>query len=66
MQPTNKKNLRNKLTIASMTKDYDKLLGRDDTEKVLVDVTNYFVRMKPIKTQDTANNKSERKCRIIL
>ena len=33
-----------------MTKDYDKLLGRDDTEKVLVDVTNYFVRMKPIKT----------------
>ena len=32
-----------------MTKDYDKLLGRDDTEKVLVDVTNYFVSMKPIK-----------------
>ena len=50
LRSTNKKNLRNKLTIASMTKDYDKLLGRDDTEKVLVDVTNYFVRMKPIKT----------------
>ena len=33
-----------------MTKDYDKLLGRDDTEKVLVDVTNYFVSMKPIRT----------------
>ena len=30
-----------------MTKDYDKLLGRDDTEKVLVDVTNYFFSMKP-------------------
>ena len=48
-----KKNLRNKLTIASMTKDYDKLLGRDDTEKVLVDVTNYFVSMKPIRTLRT-------------
>ena len=48
-----KKNLRNKLTIASMTKDYDKLLGRDDTEKVLVDVTNYFVSMKPIRTLQT-------------
>ena len=36
-----------------MTKDYDKLLGRDDTEKVLVDVTNYFVSMKPIRTLQT-------------
>ena len=35
-----------------MTKDYDKLLGRDDTEKVLVDVTNYF-SMKPIRTLQT-------------
>ena len=53
LRSTNKKNLRNKLTIASMTKDYDKLLGRDDTEKVLVDVTNYFVSMKPIRTLQT-------------
>ena len=36
-----------------MTKDYDQLLGRDDTEKVLVDVTNYFVSMKPIRTLQT-------------
>ena len=53
LRSTDKKNLRNKLTIASMTKDYDKLLGRDDTEKVLVDVTNYFVSMKPIRTLQT-------------
>ena len=53
LRSTNKKNLRNKLTIASMTKDYDKLLGRDDTEKVLVDVTNYFISMKPIRTLRT-------------
>ena len=53
LRSTNKKNLRNKLTIASMTKDYDQLLGRDDTEKVLVDVTNYFVSMKPIRTLQT-------------
>ena len=53
LRSTDKKNLRNKLTIASMTKDYDKLLGRDDTEKVLVDVTNYFVSMKPIRTLRT-------------
>ena len=53
-----KKNLRNKLTIASMTKDYDKLLGRDDTEKVLVDVTNYFVSMKPIRTLQTIKVKA--------
>ena len=45
-------NLRNKLTIASMSqkvcnKECDKLLCRDDTEKVLVGATNYFVSMKP-------------------
>ena len=39
-------NLRNKLTIASI-KECDKLLCRDDTEKVLVGATNYFVSMKP-------------------
>ena len=58
LRSTNKKNLRNKLTIASMTKDYDKLLGRDDTEKVLVDVTNYFVSMKPIRTLQTIKVKA--------
>ena len=36
-----------------MTKDYDQLLGRDDTEKVLVDVTQYFISMKPIRTLRT-------------
>ena len=34
-------------------KEYDKLLGRDDTEKVLVDVANYFVSLKPIRTLQT-------------
>ena len=52
LRPTNfKKNLRNKLTIASMTKIMTSFW--DDTEKVLVDVTNYFVSMKPIRTLQT-------------
>ena len=39
-------------------KEYDKLLGRDDAEKVIVEyVTNYFVNMKPRRTYQLGHYK---------
>ena len=55
-------NLRNKLTIASMSqkvcnKEYDKILGKDETEKVLVGATKSFINMKPRRPYQLGHHK---------